>query len=202
MTLEQEPNRAVMLLASGQILKVIGVMLYPTAALGQIANMRAEAAGKLGGVSSGIGFIGSPGWAIGAGAALGILQGITSGAAKKEGSRMLSAAEILAEQTLARGLLFRVEHIEKLDRPFPGVWSAKESADVQINLEPLARRQRADTLTQYRKTENDVVHGMLTVKTETPFSHNGDDFLTVDTEFGLINIRWSAVVGYVGPLPK
>jgi hypothetical protein len=43
---------------------------------------------------------------------------------------------------------------------------------------------------------------MLTVKTETPFSHNGDDFLTVDTEFGLINIQWSAVVGYVGPLPK
>ena len=69
-------------------------------------------------------------------------------------------------------------------------------------VEPLARRQRADILTQYRKTENDVVHEMLTVKTETPFSHNGDDFLTVDTEFGLINIRWSAVVGYVGPLPK
>lgn len=85
MTIEQEPSLALTLLSSGQILKIKGVMLYPSEELGRIATIRAEAAQKLGGVSSGVGFIGSPGWAIGAGAALGLLENIASGVAKKKG---------------------------------------------------------------------------------------------------------------------
>ncbi len=199
MSLEHEENRAVMLLASGQTLKVKGLMLYPSEALARIVNIRAEAAGKLGGISTGIGFLGSPGWAIGAGAALGILEGIASGVAKKEGLRLLGTAETLAEETLARGLLFKVEHVEKLDRPFPGAWSAKAIVDDPINLSTLSRRQRADLLTHHKKTEADVMQEVVAVSAEKPFSHNGDDFITVDTEFGLINVRWSSVVGYVGP---
>lgn len=56
--MESIENRAIVLLASGHILKIAGVMLYPAGGLARIASIRADAATKLGGVSTGIGFIG------------------------------------------------------------------------------------------------------------------------------------------------
>jgi hypothetical protein len=61
-----EPNDCpLILLASGQTLKMRSVLLYEEDHVNEIASLRAQALKGLGGVSTGIGFWGSPTWAIG-----------------------------------------------------------------------------------------------------------------------------------------
>jgi hypothetical protein len=73
-----------LLLSSGQTLKVGAIELYPAEQLAKIAGIRAQAAQKLGGVSTGLGFIGSPEWVIGASALLGVLEAALSDSSKKQ----------------------------------------------------------------------------------------------------------------------
>jgi hypothetical protein len=191
---------AVAILSSGQTLKIHGVTLYPTEIIAVIGGLRAEAASKMGGVSSGIGFIGSPTWAIGAGAALGILEGMASDVARKSGIKMYAEADRQAEALYSQGLLFRMRDIDRSDRPLPASWSATALVDDYINIGSASRKQREALLTHHKQTEVDIVDGyLLPIKRQRLFSHNGDEFLNVDTDFGLINICWSSVVGYIGP---
>jgi hypothetical protein len=160
-----------LLLASGQTLHVRGVQLYPANELARIAGLRAEAAQKMGGVSSGIGFYGSLGWVIEASAALGIIEAVLSDSSKKAGLRLLVQADQLSVATCSLSKLFQIEGIKHIERPHPGAWTAE----------------------MYGR------NGTFT----TTYAHTGDDFLGVETENGFMSIRWSSVVGYVGPsLPE
>lgn len=191
---------AVAILASGQTLKILGVTLYPTESIAIISGLRSEAASKMGGVSTGVGFIGSPTWAIGAGAALGLLESMASDVARKNGFKMFAEADRQTNALYAQGLLFRMRDIANSDRPLPASWSSTTLVDDYQSIGHLSRKQRDAVLTQNRRTEADLVDGhLMPIKRERLFSHNGDEFLSVDTDFGLINIRWSSVVGYIGP---
>jgi hypothetical protein len=77
-------------LASGEVLELRQVMLYPAEAVLEIAALRAQALKSFGGVSTGIGFWGSPSWALGGAAALGLLEGVVSAAMKNQGAELLS----------------------------------------------------------------------------------------------------------------
>ncbi|RXH41313.1 hypothetical protein [Bradyrhizobium zhanjiangense] len=197
--MEPVENRAVLLLASGHILKVAGVLLYPAGSLAEIATIRAQAAEKLGGVSTGIGFIGSPGWAIGAGAALGLLEGAMTSAARKDAVLLLQRAREMEQSVLAAGLLFRVGEINGIARPTPAGWTATVYVDDRVYLKPLDRRQRAQLLSKHRKTEADVIDHTIVLSKSVMFASNGDDFLTVDTDIGVMDVRWSSVVSYLAP---
>ncbi|MHC4042233.1 hypothetical protein [Bradyrhizobium sp. 23AC] len=191
---------AVAILASGQTLKIHGVTLYPTESIAIISGLRSEAASKMGGVSTGVGFIGSPTWAIGAGAALGLLESMASDVARKNGLKMLAEADRQTDALYAQGLLFRMRDIANSDRPLPASWSSTILVDDYQSIGHLSRKQRDAALIQNRRTEADLVDGhLMPIKRDRLFSYNGDEFLSVDTDFGLINIRWSSVVGYIGP---
>ena len=123
----ETPSIAAVLLASGHLLKVRGVALYPSAKLREIAQLRQMASQKLGGVSSGIGFIGSPAWAIGSVLALGLLERAVSNSAKKEGIAMLGQADALALTLLQAAILFPVGRLSNRDEPVPSLWSAKSN---------------------------------------------------------------------------
>src|SRR5258707_3807369 len=101
-------DRLMLLLSSGQTLKVRGIELFPAEELAKVAGLRGDAAQKLGGVSTGLGFIGSPGWVIGASAALGFLEAALSDGAKKSGLRLLSQAEGLSDAVRSQGRLFEI----------------------------------------------------------------------------------------------
>jgi hypothetical protein len=197
--MEQIENRAVVLLTSGHVLKIAGVTLYPAEDLARVASLRVEAAAKLGGVSTGIGFIGSPGWALGASAALGLLEGAMSNAARREGFTILSKAEEMERETLTRGLFFRVGEISGIGRPSPAAWTAAAQTRRPAPLHHMGRRQRADFLAANGLTESDVSNGSILIPQTSPFAHDGDDFLTIDTDIGVMAIRWSSVVSYIGP---
>ncbi|WP_143271631.1 hypothetical protein [Bradyrhizobium mercantei] len=192
-------DQAVLLLPSGQTLKVQGIELYPADELGHIAATRAEAARNLGTVSTGIGFIGSPAWAIGASAALGFIESAVAEANKKAGLRLLAKAEEMWTATSRRGLLFRVLDIDRIDRPAPSAWVGNVPASEPVFVGAMGRKEKRQFLELHGKTEADVVNDHVERRTSRSYVHHGDDFIMVDTEFGLMNVRWSSVVGYVAP---
>lgn len=100
---DSDGGNAVALLSSGQTLKIQGVTLYPTESIAVISGLRPEAASKMGGVSTGMGFIGSPTWAIGTGAALGFLESVASDAAQKNGLKMFAEADRIQMRCLHKG---------------------------------------------------------------------------------------------------
>ncbi|QDM16833.1 hypothetical protein [Tardiphaga sp. vice278] len=121
---QRESSIAVILLTSGHLVKVRGIRLFPVDMLADIGRLRAIAGTKLGGVSSGIGFIGSPGWAIGGGIAVGLLERAIASSAKKEGLTILKDAERKSIVMLQNGVTFPVCDIDNIDHPVPNMWSA------------------------------------------------------------------------------
>jgi hypothetical protein len=180
---EASEHHVQLVLLSGQILKVRGIELYPAEELAKIAAMRAEAMQKLGGVSTGVGFIGSPGWVIGASAALGFLESALSDSIKKAALRQLAQAEELSATARSLGQLFQIKSIKQIERPNPGSWTAHtvESKRVLHKVTLFGKENYRD------------------IDITTTFVHNGDDFLGVETENSFVNVRWSSVVGYVAP---
>lgn len=172
-----------LLLSSGQIWKVRAIELYPAEQIAKIAGLRAQAAQKMGGISTGLGFIGSPAWAVGAGAVLGVLEAALSESSKKQALPIIKHAEELTMTLRSIGQLFHIESIKHIERPDPSAWSAS-------------------TVASQRISENTLWGGQVHTETEVTinFIHSGDEFLNVQVDEGLvIGIRWSGVIGYVAP---
>jgi hypothetical protein len=88
------------LLSSGQTLKLRKILLYEEPRVNEVALLRAQAVKGMAGVSTGIGFWGSPLWALGGAAALGLVEGALSSSARKQALQYLGIA---AERT--KGLI-------------------------------------------------------------------------------------------------
>ncbi|MCP1850517.1 MULTISPECIES: hypothetical protein [unclassified Bradyrhizobium] len=125
-------EHALLLLSSGQTLKVRAIELYPAEQLAKIAGLRAQAAQKMGGVSTGLGFIGSPAWAVGAGAVLGVLEAALSESSRKQALPTIKYAEELVMSLRATGQVFGIENIKHIEHPDPSVWAASTVAIKRI----------------------------------------------------------------------
>ena len=122
--LSPHPTVPVIVLASGQPLKVERVFLYETARIEEIASMKATAAQGLGGVQTGIGFWGSPAWTLGGAAALGIVEGILSSAARNRALEILRSCQEQYREMLRRGAFFEARQITDIHLPHPLAWAA------------------------------------------------------------------------------
>jgi len=189
-------DQGVVLLTSGQLLKIHGVTLYPIEAVSEVARLREMGVAKMGGISTGIGFLGSPGWALGAGAALGILEGALSSSARKEGARLLVDAENKHLDLRRNGRAFRFGRIQNRDQPNPNLWRVDELIRRKVDCGAMMRADRNQFLARYGKTKADLVDGMLEVNQTQTFVYDGGEFFIADTETGLMNIRWQNVVAY------
>jgi hypothetical protein len=190
---------AVILLASGQTLRMRGVMLFEQQSLNEITLLRAEATQKMGGVSSGIGFIGSPEWVLGASAVTSLISGALSASARKQGIEMLNAASAKSLALLNNGIYFPVAELDNHHLPYPALWSAETVAPERVYVGNLARAAIADLLKQHNKTKEDIREFHLTIPIRRRHIHNGEEFVNVQTDIGPMNIRWSSVIGYAFP---
>lgn len=186
----------VFLLSSGQMLKVRGVKLFPVEIVTAISQLRQSAATKLGGVSTGIGFIGSPGWAIGAGAALGLLEGALSSVARKEGVRLLAEAEQKHLDMVRAAKSFPVSLIINRDQPNPAHWQVEIQGPRRIEVANMSRSDLGNVLLRYKKDKSHITNGMLDVIDTHVFVHDGGEFLIVETDLGDLHIRWPNVVAF------
>ncbi len=114
---------------SGKRYQIEEVFLCEEGQLRKAQALRAVAAENLAGVSTGIGFWGSPEWALGGALALGLLEGIASSAAAKKGMSQLEEANQLSAAAQKESEFVPVCDIQNIAVPHPGSWRAVLNAN-------------------------------------------------------------------------
>lgn len=125
----RQDDRIEVTLSGGSIVVATAVRLYPTHLVAEWRQMLASAQDQLGGVSSGLGFYGNPGWVIGASLALGVLEGIASSTKAQEGRRTLQLAGRAFEGVRRSGRMFPIGKLTNLDLPQPPAWEASSEGE-------------------------------------------------------------------------
>ena len=158
-------------LTSGTKLNIKAVRLYDEISLQAINAKRTEAAGKPPG--TGPGLKGSLEGVLAASAILSAVDGTVSAGAAGAGNELLVEA-MRIEKVLRKSCCFLpVGLIENIACPLPAYWRVPGKSRVQL---------------PPQKTPSLV---------GSAFIHNGDDFVTVQTDDGVVrSIRWSAVETY------
>jgi|GEM_PF-2854878 len=116
-------------LSSGQQLTVSKLMLFPEQYIQQFLTLKAKAQEELGGFSSGIGFWGSPEWAIGGAAALGLVESLISNAKTKKGLETLNEAARMQAKMRSMGVFFEIHSISGNWQHDPYAWRAFQPAE-------------------------------------------------------------------------
>lgn len=107
-----------------RVLPVADVRMYHAKAVAAWRGMMAAAQEKMGGVSTGIGFIGSPELVVTGALVLGALERAVSNANAKLGIKLLGEANAFLEEMHERSIFVPVSDIKCIDRPQPEMWQA------------------------------------------------------------------------------
>ena len=111
-----------------RVMQVTEVRMYHAKAVAAWRGMMAAAQEKMGGVSTGIGFIGSPEWVVGGSLVLGALESALSNSNAKIGIKLLGEANAFLEEMHARSVFIPVADIKNIDRPQPEMWNATQGS--------------------------------------------------------------------------
>lgn len=109
-----------------RLIQVNEVKMFHTKAVAHWRALMASAQEKMGGVSSGIGFIGSPGWVLSGAVVLGAIEGALSSANAKAGMKIVSQAAEFMNEMRNRAVYVRISEIENVDIPNPDAWQARQ----------------------------------------------------------------------------
>lgn len=109
-----------------RILPVTEIRMYHAKAVAAWRGQMATVQEKMGGVSSGIGFIGSPAYVVTGALVLGALEKAVSNANAKVGIKLLGEANAFLEEMHDRSVYFPIGEITNIDRPQPESWQAKQ----------------------------------------------------------------------------
>jgi hypothetical protein len=170
----------VIVLASGERPLMRAVLLYEAAKVAEVAALKAQAAKKLQGFHTGIGFWGSSGWVLGGAVALGLVEGSLSSHAKKKGLYPLQTAAIKFQRLPETAVVFPSDQVQNLESPHPKKWLAVRKVQ-HDNRAWLARAFGPPPQNEQR------------------YVHDGEDFVNIKTDAGMVCIRWSHVASYLPP---
>jgi hypothetical protein len=170
----------VIVLVSGERLLMRAVLLYEAAKVAEVATLKARAAKMLQGFHTGIGFWGSPGWVVGNAAALGLVEASLSIRAKKKGLYLLQTAAMKFKRLPETAVVFPSDQVQNLESPHPKEWLA------------------------VRKVQHDGRAWLARAfgpppPNEQRYVHDGEDFVNIKTDAGMVCIRWSHVASYLPP---
>ncbi|WP_010184800.1 hypothetical protein [Sphingomonas sp. PAMC 26605] len=119
---------------STRVLPVAEIKMFHAKAVAAWRGMVAAGQEKLGGVHSGLGMIGSPGWVITGSLVLGAIEGALSSANSKVGLKMLGEAGTFMTEIQERGVFIPVGQISGLRSPQPDAWYATHEGKAFISL--------------------------------------------------------------------
>ena len=197
--MSDEGDGALILLASGQTISMRSVLLYDERLVNQVAELRTQAIQKMGGVSTGVGFIGSPGWVLGASAMMGLLEGAMTRSSQKQGAEMLAEAHAKSQSLVNSGQYCSVSLINNSHLPYPALWSHRRDVPKKVDIRSIAWTARTSFLKQNGLTKDDVKDNHVVIPETRRFVHNGDEFIDIDTDVGPLSVRWSRVAAYSFP---
>ena len=179
-SIRQRCRHCTIILASGDEFSVEQIRLFDAGEVAQIFALKQNAQALLGGVSTGIGFWGSPGWVVGGALALGLLESLLSQGAAKKGAKALAEAYQREQSLRQDGRFFPISEIDGLEEPAPCIWAA--SAEIAV------RSQGALAIWSGRSLEAS--------SESRRFVHNGDEFITFVADEKIRSVRWSSVTTY------
>ena len=186
--------RIIIMTLAGKEVRAMGLRLYPGPEVAVWRAMLAQAQQELGGTSSGIGLIGSPGWVIGGAMVLGALENALSSAKAKEGVRTLGRANKALKALRDNGEVFAIDQLRNLDTPNPSAWVGDGDGYKTIDLNKFAFFDRAGVIKTHGKTKADVIGGKLRVESDVLYVGLDEDFHSFQLENGSsLNVRWSSV---------
>ena len=189
-------------LSSGRQIVTNAIRLYPDPDLEEITSLRARAQEELSGFTTGLGFLGSPGWVIGSAAVLGVMESIVSDSKAKQGLLLLKEAAEKYKALQQKGVLFNVSKIEGIDNPDPATWHANGTYTVYFDLNVMSDSEmsafynKRDMDMQQRMQFRRETDGLVTEEVEASFSHDGSDFVWIDIDGQLTALRWEYVETY------
>ncbi|HAO78014.1 MAG TPA: hypothetical protein DCQ92_03360 [Verrucomicrobia subdivision 3 bacterium] len=158
-------------LTSGTELKIKAIRFFNLQTLTIIDAKKMEAREKNQGVSTGLGSFGSLGWVLASSVVIGAVEGVLSSGAAAQGANLQVEASRMETALLNEGVFLPVGMVKNIEHPFPEKWIAQGS-------------------------KKDLRKGMDKL-VATIFAHDGNDFVTVQTDDGSVrSIRWSTVESY------
>ncbi|MDO9317989.1 MAG: hypothetical protein Q7V56_07290 [Gammaproteobacteria bacterium] len=188
-------------MASGNVHEISDVLLFPELELEQILKLKAQAQENLGGFSSGIGFLGSPGWVFGGVAALGLFESVISNSKIKKGLGLLKEASEKFEEFRKRGKLVPISEIEGIEFPNPSSWHSIQKAKIKIDLKPMGMLEKGEFAGKHKIGRNQIQNGVAEFEATTPFVQFESDFIVVRAAGELRSIRWSSIECYESFIP-
>ena len=186
-------------MASGAGIAVSHIRLYPQSELEQILTLRAKAEEELGGFSSGLGFLGSPGWVIGGAAALGAIESIVSSGKRKKGLVLLRDASMKYQALKNRGTFFAVSEIDGINLASPSAWTITAEGSFQLDLSIMGLLEKGEAISRYGIKRTDIDSGIAKVNGSVRYVQLEEDFIWIRTSQGPQAIRWSLIESYCAP---
>ena len=181
---------------SGTSVRANAVLLHSASGVRRWQAQIAEAQNLLGGVSTGIGFIGSPGFVLAGAAAIGILEAAVNNANQKKGLKVLAEAVQFHERLLERGVWVPVQEINGIGRPHPGNWSAEAEVEGELDLTGKGMFEKARLMSEWSISKEEAAAGLVYRSKRQPVVFLQDEFVWLNGEGGPIGVRWSAVDSY------
>lgn len=178
----------------GKSHRATGIHLYPGDQVAEWRAALATAQQQFGGVSLGVGLLGSPGWVLAGAAAMGAIESVLSSKSAKEGVQTLALANRLLESLRLSGETYLFDDVSGLDNPSPSLWRAEGDSYTNIDMTKVPMLDVGRLLKTHNKTRSDIIAGKLRVRASMPFIGLDEDFIRLRLDDGRItNIRWSMV---------
>ncbi len=185
-------------LPSGEIVSVRQIALFRQDVLGQIAQIRAEAARHLGGSGAVVGAFGAPSFALAAEAGVLMLAGgLLANAAARVAVQNLQDAQARYNELREKPEYFPVSEIDGILSPDPTLWRCTRPEVPQcVNISKLNARDRDIFLAKHHKSPYDVHNHEVQIVAPMTYIFNGEDYLHVRDTDRARSVRWSSVVVY------
>ncbi len=199
---EEISKKIIIGLSSGRQIEISKLMLYPEPELNKLMALRAKAQEELGGFSTGIGFLGSPGWVVGSATALGVLESLVSDSKAKKGVLLLKEATAFHENLQHQGLFFDISTISGIDSPHPANWYGHGFHTLKFDLNSMGLMERSKFFEErelgMRQAKELMLKnkGTVTEEASVSFNHDGDEFVWILIDGQLTALRWSYVESY------
>jgi hypothetical protein len=190
------------ILASGQRLKLQKVMLYPQKEVTEIAALKIAAAKAMGGRRPVLGAVGTPSWEfVGAALATAAASGLLASAIEKQAADAIQQAQIKSVALANIGRFFPAEELTNAHVPNPQAWIATlVESESRIDLSGMPGWKVQTILEANNQTKQNIAEQdgkrFVLVPIRTQYVHNGDEFVSVETDLGFMSLRWSHVVAY------
>lgn len=186
-----------LMLSNGQTLAVQAVQLFDAAKVQEINFLRAAVAAKLGPTSTGLGFIGSPTWVIGASIGLGLLEAMKMKSNQGEAVKLLQELDAKSQALYVNSVYCDASKMHSNHVPSPDAWSFEETKDLRVHIGDMPWSARNDLFKRHHISKADVNDNHVIITERRRFVHNGNEFISLKTDFGHLQVRWSSVIAYM-----